>query len=130
MLHWQWLIAIPNLGWNLKNLITFEPWVQTLCVASHWKATIYIYTSKSFQKFKNLLYSQKPTQSPKFWISIYGTHRPLGVKYLSVFSMHLDVFIVYLIVLVVYFNVIQCIYSIFQCIWKCLNVLECIWMYL
>jgi hypothetical protein len=22
---WQWLTACPNLGWNLKNLITFEP---------------------------------------------------------------------------------------------------------
>jgi hypothetical protein len=25
LLHWQWLTACPNLGWNLKNLITFEP---------------------------------------------------------------------------------------------------------
>jgi hypothetical protein len=24
LLHWQWLTACPNLGWNLKNLITFE----------------------------------------------------------------------------------------------------------
>jgi hypothetical protein len=25
LLHWQWLTACPNLAWNLKNLITFEP---------------------------------------------------------------------------------------------------------
>jgi hypothetical protein len=25
LLHWQWLTTCPNLGWNLKNLITFEP---------------------------------------------------------------------------------------------------------
>jgi hypothetical protein len=25
LLHWQWLTACPHVGWNLKNLITFEP---------------------------------------------------------------------------------------------------------
>jgi hypothetical protein len=25
LLHWQWLIARSNLGWNLESLITFEP---------------------------------------------------------------------------------------------------------
>jgi hypothetical protein len=25
LLHWQWLTACPNFGWNLKSLITFEP---------------------------------------------------------------------------------------------------------
>jgi hypothetical protein len=43
LLHWQWLTACPDLGCNLKNLITFEPWVQILYVVSHWKATIHIY---------------------------------------------------------------------------------------
>jgi hypothetical protein len=25
LLHWQWLRACLNWGWNLKNLISFEP---------------------------------------------------------------------------------------------------------
>jgi hypothetical protein len=25
LLYWQWLTACPNLGWNLKNLITISP---------------------------------------------------------------------------------------------------------
>jgi hypothetical protein len=25
LLHWQWLTTCPNMGWNLRNLITFEP---------------------------------------------------------------------------------------------------------
>jgi hypothetical protein len=43
LLHWQWLTACPKITWNLKNLITFEPWVQTLRVVSHWKATNGLY---------------------------------------------------------------------------------------
>jgi hypothetical protein len=46
----QWLTACLNYGWNLQILITFEPWVQTQRVVSHWKATIYIYSLKKFQK--------------------------------------------------------------------------------
>jgi hypothetical protein len=38
LLHRQWLTACPNFSWNLKNLITFELYVQTLRVTAHWKA--------------------------------------------------------------------------------------------
>ena len=81
LLHWQWLTSCPNLGWNLKNLINFEPWVQTLCVASHWKATIHIYSLKKFQKIQKFI--AFTTACLKSLNSIYGTHKPLGVKVTS-----------------------------------------------
>jgi hypothetical protein len=38
---------------KLQNLRTFEPRVQTLYVASYWKATIHIYSlKKKFQKIQ------------------------------------------------------------------------------
>jgi hypothetical protein len=78
LLHWQWLTACPNLGWNLKNFITFEPWVQKWRVASHWKATIHIYNLKKFPKIQKFI--AFTATCPKSLNSIYGTHRPLGVN--------------------------------------------------
>jgi hypothetical protein len=57
LLHWQWLTACPNFTWNLKNLITFEPWVQTLRVASHWKATNRLYLHFKFQVHRKIIAS-------------------------------------------------------------------------
>jgi hypothetical protein len=48
--HSQWLRACPNLGWNLQNPITFQPWVQMLHATAHWKATIFLHKYKKFQK--------------------------------------------------------------------------------
>jgi hypothetical protein len=88
LLHWQWLIAYPNLGWNLKNLITFEPWVQTLCVASHWKATIHIYNLKKFQKIQKII--AFTAACPKSLNSIYGTHWPLEVKISDIICSYVE----------------------------------------
>jgi hypothetical protein len=49
-----------------------------LCVASHWKATIHIYNLKKFQKFQKFI--AFTVACPKSLNSIYGPHRPLGVK--------------------------------------------------
>jgi hypothetical protein len=52
LLHRQWLRACPKQGWNLKNVLTHEPWVQMLHGMAHWKASIHIYHHKKFQKFR------------------------------------------------------------------------------
>jgi hypothetical protein len=69
LLHSQWLTTCPKLGWNLKILITFEPWVQTLCIASHCKATIYIYNLQKVSKNPKIycIYNNLP-KIPKFHI--------------------------------------------------------------
>jgi hypothetical protein len=53
-----------------------------LCVASHWKATIHIYNLKKFQKIQKII--AFTAAFPKSLSSIYGTHRPLGVKLILV----------------------------------------------
>jgi hypothetical protein len=70
LLHWQWLTACPNLGWNLKYLITFEP--------SHWKATIHIYNLKKFQKIQKFI--AFTSACPESLNPTYGSPKPLGVK--------------------------------------------------
>jgi hypothetical protein len=50
-----------------------------LCVASYWNATIHIYSLKQFQKIQKII--AFTTAYPKSLNSIYGTHRPLGVKW-------------------------------------------------
>jgi hypothetical protein len=49
-----------------------------LCVASHWKATVHMYSLKKFQKIQKVF--AFTTACPKSLNSIYGNHRPLGVK--------------------------------------------------
>jgi hypothetical protein len=82
LLHWQWLTACPNLGWNLKNLITFEPWVQTIRVGSHWKATIHIYNLKKFQKIQKFI--AFTSACPESLYPTYECPKPLGVKSLFI----------------------------------------------
>jgi hypothetical protein len=122
--HRLWLTTCPNLGWNLKNLITFEPWVKTLCVTSHWKATIHIYNLKKIQKIQKFI--AFTVAYPKSQNSMYGTHKPLGLRDTNAFeclcSMYVwyicsifQVFIIYLNILTVSFNVFQHIYQ--HCNW-------------
>jgi hypothetical protein len=54
-LHSQWPRECPNLDRNLKNPITFQPWVQMLHATAHWKATIHIYCLKMFQKIQKFI---------------------------------------------------------------------------
>jgi hypothetical protein len=49
-----------------------------LCVASHWKATIHIYSLKKFQKIQ--IFFAVIAVCPESLNSIYGAHRPLGVN--------------------------------------------------
>jgi hypothetical protein len=53
-------------------------------VASYWKATIYIYNLKKFQKIQ--IFFAFTAVCLKSLNSIYGTHRPLGVKKTKDFS--------------------------------------------
>jgi hypothetical protein len=77
--------SIPQLGLKPWTLITFEPWVQMLRVASHWKATIHIYNLKKIQKIQKFI--SFTTACPKSLNFIYGTHRHLGVNLLSMYSV-------------------------------------------
>jgi hypothetical protein len=54
-LHSQWPRACPNLGWNLQNPITFQPWVQMLHAMARWKATIHICSLKKFQQIQKFI---------------------------------------------------------------------------
>jgi hypothetical protein len=49
-----------------------------LCVASHWKATIHIYSLKKFQKIQKFI--TFTAACSKSLNSTYGTHGPLGVN--------------------------------------------------
>jgi hypothetical protein len=71
LLHSQWLRACPNLGWNLQNLITFEPWVQMLRATARWKATIHIYSIKKFQKIQKII---------AFIVACPRTQKPISVN--------------------------------------------------
>jgi hypothetical protein len=70
LLHFWWLTSSPNLGWKLKNLITLKPWIQKLQGVACWKATIYMYCSKKFQKIHThfFIYSNMlKTLKANFW---------------------------------------------------------------
>jgi hypothetical protein len=71
LLHSQWLRACPNLGWNLQNSITFQPWVQTLHATARWKATIHIYSLKKFQKILKFI---------AFIVACPRTQKPISVN--------------------------------------------------
>jgi hypothetical protein len=49
-----------------------------LRIASHWKATIHIYSLKKFQKIQKFI--EFTTACLKSLNSTYGTHKPLGVN--------------------------------------------------
>jgi hypothetical protein len=52
-----------------------------LCVASHWKATIHIYSLKKFQKIQKFI--AFTAACPKSLNFIYGTHMPSMVKFMN-----------------------------------------------
>jgi hypothetical protein len=63
--------SMPKVRPKSSTPIICKPWIQMLYGASHWKATIHIYSLKSFKNSTNILYLQHLAQKCEkpFWLS-------------------------------------------------------------